>query len=52
MGQFVYLMVSLLSPKRAQLSKNENIAERQKKPSLTELTEILCDLLSLFSKYS
>ena len=31
--------------------KNENIAERQKKPNLTELTQILCDLLSLLSKH-
>ena len=51
MGQFVYLMFSLLSPKRAKLSKNENITERQKIPILTELTQILCDLLSLWSKY-
>ena len=29
--------------------KNEN--ERQKKTNLSELTQILCDLLSLLSKY-
>ena len=51
MGQFVYLMFSFSSPKRAQLSNNENIAKRQKKPNLSELTQILSDLLSLLSEY-
>ena len=50
-GQFVYLMFSFLSPKRAQLSKNENITERQKKPNLSQLTQILCDPPSLLSKF-
>ena len=41
MGQFEYLMLPFLLPKRAYLSKNEDIAERQKKPNLSELTQIL-----------
>ena len=49
MGQFGYIMFSFLSTKRALLSNNENIAERQKKANLTELAHILCDLLRLMS---
>ena len=51
MGQFVYLMFSFLSPKRAYISKkNLNIVERQKKKAyLSGLTRILCDLLYLLS---
>ena len=49
MGQFGYIMFSFLSTKIALLSNNENIAERQKKPNLTELAQILCDLLRLLS---
>ena len=49
MGQFGHIMFSFLSTKRALLSNNGNIAERQKKPNLTELAQILCDLLRLLS---
>ena len=44
MRQFVYLMFSFLSPKRAKLSKNENITERQKKKAnLSEQTQTIYD---------
>ena len=49
MGQFENIMFSFLSTKRALLSNNENIVERQKKANLTGLAQILCDLLRLMS---
>ena len=49
-GQFVYLMYSFLSPKSITFKKRKYRRTTEKKPNLTELTQISCDLLSLMSK--
>ena len=47
----MYLMFSFLSSKRAQVSKTKISKKGRKKPNLSELTQILCGLLSLLPKY-
>ena len=51
MGQFMYLMFSFLSPKEHNFQKTKISQKDRKKPNLSELTQILRDLLSLLSKY-
>ena len=41
MGQFVYLMLSFLSSKRAYVSKTKISKKERKKPNLSELTDIM-----------
>ena len=52
MGQFVHLMFSFfLTKKSITFRKQKYHRKTGKKPNLSELTQILCDLLSLLFKY-
>ena len=52
MEEFVYIMFSLLSPKKSiNFKKRKYRTKTERQPNLSQLTEILCDLLSLLSKY-